>query len=125
MRRPSIASATARSRELPSELGPALVAAFVLVLVGLDVQVPAADRAEAGAVRAAEDLVGQRERDGVARPGGEVEAVVLEIGRPELLVILRCRRLVLAVVDRDVEAGVAEAAHARADEPRRRTRARA
>ena len=45
---------------------PALVVVLLLVDVRLLVQVLAAHRAEAGAVGPAEDLVGQRENDGVA-----------------------------------------------------------
>ena len=38
-------------------------------VAGVVVEVRAALRAQAGAVRAADDLVGQRQRVGVARPG--------------------------------------------------------
>ena len=57
------------------------------MVVRLVVQVLAADRAETGAVGAAEDLVRQLERERVARPGGEVELVVLDVGRPQLFVL--------------------------------------
>ena len=50
---------------------------LLLVRVRLVVQVLAADRAEAGAVRVVEDLLRQVERERVARPAGEVELVVL------------------------------------------------
>ncbi len=86
------------------------------MLVWLRVQVAAADRAEAGAVGSAEDLVRKREGDRVARPGGEVEPVVHEVRRPELLVAVRARRLVLAVLHADVQPRVGETADARADE---------
>ena len=95
-------------RGLPSE-GPASVS---VVLVRLVVQVLPALWAEAGAVGAAEDLVREREGDGVPGPGREVEAVVDEIRRAELVVV-RGGGLVLARVDRDVERGVAETAVAR------------
>ena len=78
-----------------AELLPARVEALLHVLVRLGVEVLAADRAEPGAVGAAEDLIGQRERDCVASPGGEVQPVVLEVLRP-LVFALGLRRLVLA-----------------------------
>ena len=65
------------------------------MLVRLDVEVLAADGTETGAVEAAEDLVRERERDRVVRPGGEVDAVVREVLGP-LLVALRLGGLVLA-----------------------------
>src|SRR4029453_10647627 len=80
------------------------------------VQVAAADRAKAGAVGPAQDLVREGEGDSVPGPRGEIEAGVLEVGRPELFVPVRSRRLVLAVIDGDVESSVAETTHARADE---------
>ena len=63
------------------------------------VQVAAAGRAEPGAVVAAEDLVRQRERDGVARPGGEVEATVREVRRRQLVRLAGARRLILPPAD--------------------------
>ena len=74
------------------ERGPARVGLGLAVVVRLVVQVLAADRAEAGAVGLAEDLVRQLERDRVARPGREVELVVLEVDRAQLLVVARARR---------------------------------
>jgi hypothetical protein len=87
------------------------------VRVRLVVQVPAANRAEAGAVGAAEDLVRERERGRVARPAREVEAVVDGVLRRELLGVAGARRLVLARRDRQVEHRVVEAAIARPVEP--------
>src|ERR1043165_6295380 len=78
----------------------------------LDVEVLAADGTEPGAVRVVQDLVGQREDDGVARPRGEVELVVNEVlGR--ILLALRLRRLVLAQAERQRQLGVLETAEAR------------
>src|SRR5439155_20208346 len=54
----------------------------------------------------------QRERDGVARPGAEIEVVLDHVRRPQFLRFARARRLVLACVDRQVEGGVVEAAEA-------------
>src|SRR5439155_16785235 len=68
---------------------PARVGLRLAVVVGLATQVLAANRAEAGAVVPAEDLVGQLERERVARPGGEVELVVLEVRRGQLFVVGR------------------------------------
>jgi hypothetical protein len=59
----------------------------------LRVEVLAADRAETGTVGTAEDLVRQRERDGIVRPGGQVEAIVVEV-LGSLVVALGLRRLV-------------------------------
>ena len=83
------------------------------MLVRLGVEVLAADGTEPGAVGAAEDLVGQRERDRVARPGREVEPVVLEVLRP-LVFALGLRRLVLAQAELERQLGVLQAAEARA-----------
>src|SRR6185503_15498946 len=110
-----------RRLELLFELGqggPARVRLGLAVLVRLVVEVLAADRAEAGAVGPAEDLVRQLERDRVARPGREVELVVLDVDRPQLLVVARARRLVLARRDGHLEHGVLEAAEARAMQSR-------
>ena len=101
--------------EAVPELGkrrPAGVRLRLDVVVRLVVQVLDADRAEAGAVGAAENLVRQLQCQGVARPGREVEPVVLEVRRAQLLVTLGRRRLVLARRDRQVENGVLEAAEA-------------
>src|SRR5579862_7123141 len=94
------------------ERGPARVGLVILVLVRLGVQVLAADRAEAGAVRVVEDLVRQGERERVAGPGGQVEHVVGDVRGTELLVAAGVRRLVLARADRQLEHGVGEAAEA-------------
>src|SRR5437667_11176921 len=99
------------------ECRPAAVDGVVVMPVRLDVQVAAAHGTEAGAVGAAEDLVRERERDRVARPGREVETVGLEVWRPQLLGLAGIRRLVLAGGDRDVEDGVGEAPIAGAVEP--------
>src|SRR6266511_2403159 len=95
------------------ESRPPRVGRRLVVRVRLVVQVLAADRAETGALRAAEDLVRQCQRDCIAGPGDEVEAVVLKVLRPQLLRVSGVRRLVLARVDRQLEDGVFEAAEAR------------
>ena len=59
-----------------AQLGPARVGRALVRVPGLVVEVRAALRAQARAVLAADDLVGQRERVGVARPLGEVEHAV-------------------------------------------------
>src|SRR4051794_35180302 len=71
---------------------PAGIAVLLLVRVRLVVQVLSADAAETGALGHAEDLLRQRERDRVPRPGGEVEHVPVHVLRPHLVVL---RRLVL------------------------------
>ena len=58
-----------------------------------------------GAVRAADDLVGERERVGVARPLGEVEHAALHVGAAELLAAAGL--VDLARVDVDRRRGVA------------------
>ena len=82
------------------------------MLVRLGVEILAAIGTQAGAIVAAEDLVGQRERDRVARPGREVEPVVGEVLGP-VVVSLRFRRLVLTQVERERQLGVGQAAEAR------------
>src|SRR6478752_8028117 len=72
----------------------------------LVVQVLPADRAETRAVVAVEDLAGQRERERIAGPRGEIDGLVGDIGRDELLVAGRVVRVVLARVDRLVECRV-------------------
>ncbi len=67
-----------RTRQRGVQRGPA-ARVLVLVLVRLDVQVSAADRAEAGAIRLAQDLVRQLERHGVARPRRQVEPLVVDV----------------------------------------------
>src|SRR6478609_116319 len=103
-----------RSSFLPqlAELFPARVDAFLDVLVRLGVEILAADRTEACAVGAAEDLLGQREGDCVPRPSREIQAIVLQILRP-LLLALGLRRLVFAEAERERKLGVGEAAEAR------------
>src|ERR671930_65597 len=86
-----------------AELGqpaPARVGGLLVVRVRLVVQVAAADRAEAGAVQAAQDLVRKREPGRVTRPAGEVEAVVRHVLRGQLVGVAGVRRLVLARRDR-------------------------
>ena len=63
------------------ERRPARVLLFDLVLVRLDVQIASRRRGRDRRSRAAEDLVGEREHDGVAGPAREVELVVVEVGR--------------------------------------------
>ena len=83
------------------------------MLVRFGVEILAADGTEPGAVVAAEDLVGQRQGDRVARPGGQVELVVVEV-LGALVVRLRLRRLVLAQSELQRKLGVLQAAEARA-----------
>jgi hypothetical protein len=82
------------------------------VLVRLRVEVLAADRAEAGAVRAGRGSARAARGRCVARPAREIEAIVLQILRP-LLLALWLRRLVLAEAERERQLGVGEAAEAR------------
>ena len=79
-------------------------------------------RAEPGAVRAAEDLLRQRERDRVARPRREVERLPVTYSVRSSLVVGRLV-LVLAGADRQLEDGVAEAAVAGPVEAGREARA--
>ena len=81
------------------------------------VEVLAADGAEPRAVGPAEDLVGQREHDRVARPGGQVELVVVDVRATLLLGGLVAVGLVLARRDRHVEHRILEAPEARAVQP--------
>jgi hypothetical protein len=60
-----------------AQLGPARIRRALVRVAGLLVEVRAALRAQAGAVRAAQDLVGERERVRVAGPLGDVEDAVL------------------------------------------------
>src|SRR5438093_9956794 len=58
------------------ERGPARVSFGFLVYMPLAVQILAAHRAEASALRAAQDLLRQRQCERVARPLREIDAVV-------------------------------------------------
>src|SRR5215211_174509 len=104
-----------------AERGPARVGLDLVVRVPLHVEVLPADRAEPGAVGAAEDLVGQPEDERVPRPGGEVETVVHDVRRPQLLGFAGARRLVLPRDDPLLDHRLLEAAEARpveaSDEP--------
>src|SRR3954469_3442880 len=82
------------------------------------VQILAADRAEARAVGRVEDLAGKRQRERVARPRGEIDGFVDDIGRDELLVARGVRGVVLARVDRLVDRRVRETPEARAVQAR-------
>ena len=100
-------SALARLAPQGLEGGPARVDGLLLVRVRLDVEILAADGAEAGAVWPAEDLVGHREGDLVSRPGRDVELAVRQVLRAELLVRARIARLVFLRVDLDRDGRVA------------------
>ena len=83
------------------------------MLVRLDVEVFAADGTEACAIGTAEDLLRQREGDRVACPPVDVELVVDEVRRPQLVTSFGIRRLVLPGVDVEIDDGVRETAVAR------------
>src|SRR5690349_7173889 len=78
------------------------------------VEVRAADRAQAGAVVAADDLTRQRQREGVARPRAKVEIAALQVGRGEL--VAAAGLVDLARIDLDVRWRRLEAALARPGE---------
>src|SRR5437867_12543195 len=88
------------------------------MLVGVEVQILAAHRAEALAIRTAEDLLRERKRDRVARPAMHVQRVVREVRRAELVAAFGICRLVLACVDRQLDGSLRKAAVARAREAR-------
>src|SRR5207249_903997 len=93
------------------ERGPARVRRDLGVFVRLEVEVDTADKAQPGAVGAAENLLGKLERDRVAAPLRQLEAVVDDIDRLQLLVSTVVVRVVLARIDRDGNDGILEAAH--------------
>src|SRR5438874_10190612 len=74
------AKATSRPRLFQAQLaqlGPARVGRALVAVTGAGlVEVGRADRAQPGAVGAAEHLHGRPQREGVVRPGGEVEQLV-------------------------------------------------
>ena len=82
--------------------------------MGLDVQVLPADRAEAGAVLPAEDLLRKLERHGVASPGAQLEVLVDDVVGAQLVGGRRIEVVELPWYDRALDLGEAEAAHARA-----------
>jgi hypothetical protein len=90
---------------------------LLLVRVRLDVQVFAAHGTKPGAVGTAEDLRRQRQRERIARPRGEVEHVVADVRRAELLVGVVARRVVLARTDATLDDRVGEATLAGAVKP--------
>ena len=81
------------------------------------IQVRTAPRAQPGAVDAAEDLVGKIKNEAVPSPGGEVELVVLDVRRPELVGVPGIRGVVFAGLYRQLESGVRETPHAGTHEP--------
>ena len=105
------------------ERRPAGIDRLLGVLVRLDVQVLAADRAETGAVGAAQDLVGERERYLVPRPRAGVELPVGDVLAAQLLVGAGVGRVVFLCVDLDREARRSEAPHTRPFEPGRERQA--
>src|SRR5688500_15960676 len=88
------------------------------MVVRFDVQVLPAGRAEPRAVGPAENLVGDGERELVARPGADVELALHDVLRLQLGVSRPVDRLVLLRLDLDVEARGCEAANARPVETR-------
>src|SRR2546428_516995 len=68
------------------ELGPSRVRlALVGVFRARRVEIGAADRAQPRALLAAQDLLGKREGQRVAGPGMEIERVMLDIRRAQLV----------------------------------------
>src|SRR3954471_4200611 len=100
-----------------AQLRPARVRLGLVGVIGARVgEVGAADGAHAGTVLATDDLGGQRQRVGVARPPGEVELLAGDIGARQLLA---SPGLVdLAGVHGRLGLRVAKTAHARAAERR-------
>ena len=68
------------------ELRPARIGLGLVLVLGILVEVLPADRAQAAAVLAADDLRGSGERERVARPGAQVELVLRDVGRAQVLV---------------------------------------
>jgi len=64
-----------------SQRGPSWIRLAARVLVGLDVQVFPADRAQAGAVGTAENLLGNLERDRVPLPGSDLKLILGDVVR--------------------------------------------
>ncbi len=116
-REPTV-SAVRRVRPERLERRPAGIDRLLGVLVRLDVQVLPADRAKAGAVGAAQDLVGEPERHLVPRPRADVELSVGDVLAAQLLVRAGVSRVVLLRVDLDRDARRGETSHARPFEPR-------
>src|SRR3989442_10002925 len=85
------------------ERGPAGIGLLILVLVGIVVQALPALRAEPRAIRAAEDLVRQGQSDRVARPRRQIEVVLVQVRRAELVVAPGVFRLVLACRGRHLQ----------------------
>lgn len=99
------------------ESGPPRIGLAVDVLVRLEVEVLAADRTEPGAVLTAQDLVGELQRDCVARPCGKLNVILEDVVRAQL-VPRRCVEVVkLARPHLASDLRMPEAAHARSAEP--------
>lgn len=101
-----------------SQRGPSWIRLAARVLVGLDVQVFPADRAQAGAVGAAENLLGNLERDRVPRPGSDLKLILGDVVRTQLVPRSRIRVVELARRDVCAKLGTTEAAHAGTDQAR-------
>ncbi len=81
------------------------------------IQIRTAPRAQPGAVDATEDLVGKVKDEAVASPGGEIELVILDVRRPELVGVPRIRGVVFAGLHRQLESGIRETPHAGTHKP--------
>src|SRR5919204_1584531 len=101
------------------ERGPARVGRYLVVRVRFAIQVLPAHRAQPGAIRPAEDLVRDRKAESVARPRGEIELVVHDVLRLQLLGLTGTGLLVLARLDRQLNHRLVETPEAGAVEPRR------
>ena len=86
------------------------------MLVWLVVQVLAADRAEAGAVGTAEDLLRNLERDGIAHPRSDTKLTLDHVVGAEIVTGSRVRVVELTGEDVRIDSRRPEAAHAGADE---------
>ena len=106
-----LSRASTRQRFEVFQRRPPRVGGF-LVLVGVVVEALAADRAEAGAVGAAEDPGGEGEDGGVVGPAADVELVVGDVGAAQFRVV-GPGLVDLARLDLEVERRRLEAAHAR------------
>src|SRR5204862_4798976 len=83
-----------------------------LVLVGVTVEMAPAHGTEARAVVPAEDLLRERQRERVARPGREIETILDDVRRRQLVRAARARGLVFAqrklpLEDRVLETAIA------------------
>lgn len=116
--RPDARTETLVEAKLGQLRPPGICRSLVLVARARLVQIHATDRAQPGAILAAEKHHGERQSESVTSPGSEIELLALEVRRGELLSATRLRDLTGVDVERGLSIG--QTAHAGSGESSRK-----